>query len=281
MKTILLPLADDDSVGLALATSHLIAKRFASYIEGLLVRIPMPVPHGPVPPQFLDQFRTFWEDTAESVRQRFTTFMKDRGVPFRELSVESAEPTAWWREMEGEREIVVGQHGRLFDLIVVPRTSSISSDDWTATCEAALFETGRPVIVAPTREPETIGERVVVAWNGGTETARTLALGHAFLKGARSVTVIEITGAPGGRVPGPGADEVAAHLARGGVKAAARIVAAEGRSSGEAVLDEAHELGADLLVKGAYSHHRLRQMFFGGTTRHVLAHADMPVLIAH
>ena len=84
-----------------------------------------------------------------------------------------------------------------------------------------------------------------------------------------------------GSVPGPNADEVAQHLTRNGVAAEATGAKLEGRSIGEAILAETAALGADLLVKGAYTHSRLRQMIFGGATSHILAEADLPVLMAH
>jgi nucleotide-binding universal stress UspA family protein len=82
-------------------------------------------------------------------------------------------------------------------------------------------------------------------------------------------------------VPGPDGEHVAAHLARNGIRAAAKTLTARGRSAGEAILDEAAAVGADLIVKGAYTHSRLREVIFGGTTRHILAAASVPVLIAH
>ena len=55
----------------------------------------------------------------------------------------------------------------------------------------------------------------------------------------------------------------------------------EGRNTGEAVLRAAKAEGCDLLVKGAFTQSRLRQMIFGGTTSHILAKAELPVLMAH
>jgi nucleotide-binding universal stress UspA family protein len=52
-------------------------------------------------------------------------------------------------------------------------------------------------------------------------------------------------------------------------------------NAGETILRKAAELGCDLIVKGAYTQSRLRQMIFGGTTRHILTNANLPVLMAH
>ena len=81
--------------------------------------------------------------------------------------------------------------------------------------------------------------------------------------------------------PGPAGDEVAHYLRMNGIHAAAITIAPAGRSTGEAILDLASSLGCDLLVKSAYTQSRLRQMIFGGATRHILANATLPVLMAH
>jgi nucleotide-binding universal stress UspA family protein len=282
MKTILLPLVDDDSAASATETAFMIARRFGSYIEGMFVRAPMPtMSHGPIPSHFLGQYRDFWDHNAERARQRFAAFMNTHNVPFREIAVRSDQPTAWWSEREGERDAVIGTYGRLFGLIVICRTPPEVSPDWMGACEAALFYSGRPVIVSSGRVPETVGETIVVAWNGSTETARTLALGWPILRGARAIHVLSVAGASGGMVAGPSGEEVAAHLVRDGLNATARTVPAKGRSAATALLAEARALGADLLVKGAFTRSRLQQMIFGGTTRQILAESDIPVLIAH
>ncbi|MDX9860040.1 MAG: universal stress protein [Rhodospirillales bacterium] len=282
MKTILLPLVDDVSAASATETALLIARRFGSYIEGLFVRSPLPVvSHGPVPPYFLGQYREFWDQNAERARRRFAAFMNERDVPFREISVRSEEPTAWWREKEGDRDAVIGSYGRLFGLIVICRTPPDVSPDWMGVCEAAIFYSGRPVVVSARQVPRSLGEIVVVAWNGSTETARTLGLGWPILRGARTIHVVSVSGASGGMVPGPSGEEVAAHMVRDGLNATARTVPANGRSAAAALLAEARALGADLVVKGAFTRSRLQQMIFGGTTREILAEADIPVLIAH
>ena len=85
----------------------------------------------------------------------------------------------------------------------------------------------------------------------------------------------------GSGTTGPSGEEATRHLRRNGVKATALTVNLGTRSPGEVVLDEAASLGCDLLIKSAYTQSRLRQMIFGGATRHILAHATLPVLMAH
>lgn len=283
MNTILLPLRDGEAASAAIELAHHLATRFGSHIEGLFVRAvpPLVAGDGPVPAQYRRQYAEMWKENSEAARRVFTSEMSRRSVPFREMASGEKGPTAWWREIEGDAGDVVGSYGRLFDVILLARPEDSSASDWGDMCEAALFDSGRPVLIAGKQPVASIGEQVVIAWNGSTETARTIALGSRLLIDAKSITVLEIKGAAGGRVPGPSAEEVAAHLARGGHNVNAKLVDAQGRSSGVVVLDEAEALGADLLVKGAYSQSRLRAMIFGGTTRHVLAHAGMPLLIAH
>jgi len=119
---------------------------------------------------------------------------------------------------------------------------------------------------------------VLVAWNGSTETARTVAFAMPFLKRAESVQVVSVEG---GMTPGPSSENLAAMLSRHGIAAIARHVTGRGRTPGEVYLDEARAIGADLMVKGAYTQSRLRQMIFGGATRHIIMEATMPVILAH
>ena len=83
-------------------------------------------------------------------------------------------------------------------------------------------------------------------------------------------------------VPGPSGEEMAIQLRRCGIPTVATsLTSYDGEDAGTAVLKWASELGADLLIKSAYTQTRLRQIFFGGATREILAKAKMPVLMAH
>lgn len=281
MKTILVPFRGDDQGVASLELAYAVATRFGSYVEGLFVRQPPPLVSGEgisLPGDYITELDEEARRAGERAQERFAGFMSDKGVPMQDVTTPADEPTAGWRDAEGFESEVIGERGRLFDVIVVGCASRPSAAGRDVLCEAALFDSGRPVMVASTQTPQTLGETVVVAWNGSTETARTIGLGMPFLLAAGRVVVLTIEG---GTVPGPGADEVAAHLVRNGVKAEARTAQMEGRSTGQAMLEECHAIGADLMFKGAYTHSRLRQMIFGGATSHILAHADLPVFMAH
>jgi nucleotide-binding universal stress UspA family protein len=281
MKTILLPFHDEDAGRTALEAACVVAGHFGSYLEGLLVREGPHVDFGPgmaIPPEYLTQAAAEWRRFAESIRQHFIAVTDERDMPPGEVESAAEGPLAGWRELEGRESDVVGEYGRLFDLIVIGRPSHDPTARWQGTCESALFESGRPVLLATPRSSYLLGGTVVIAWNGSTETARTVALAMAFLAAASKVVVLTVEG---GMVGGPHGGEMAAHLVRNGIKATAVTVEAGGRTVGDAILEEAAALGADLLVKGAYTRNRLRQIIFGGATQHVLRYAAIPVLMAH
>lgn len=215
---------------------------------------------------------------ADRARAEFVKTTGDSGLPMQEPEAPAGGPAAGWSEVPGDEAEIVGRHGRLFDLIVVGRPEVPSSGRWADVREAALFETGRPVLLAPPEMPAVVGRTVVIAWNGSTEAARTLALGMPFLRGAERVEVLTVDG---NTVPGPGGSEVAAYLSRHGISASYRALQPQGRPAGEVILDEAGDIGADLVLKGAFTRSRFRQIVFGGTTQHILDYANIPVLLAH
>ena len=100
-----------------------------------------------------------------------------------------------------------------------------------------------------------------------------------LLEMAERVTVLTVAG--GQAVPGPRPSNSSSNLQHNGMAAKPMTVGLEGRSTGEAILNAAKKEGCDLLVKGAYTQSRFRQMIFGGATRHILANAELPVLMAH
>jgi nucleotide-binding universal stress UspA family protein len=201
--------------------------------------------------------------------------MRANGVP--QASPEPAALSYGWPLQEAVEDNFIGNYGRVFDLVVLGRPGRAPENPRMPPLEAALFESGKPVLIVPPAVPKTIGKNVLVAWNRSTEQAHTNAYALPLLRMAEEVTVLMIEG---GTVPGPTGEEAARHLRRNGIKAKALTVEPSTRANGEVILERAAALGCDLLVKSAYTQSRLRQMIFGGATRHILAHASLPIFMA-
>jgi nucleotide-binding universal stress UspA family protein len=282
MKTLLVPFYDDAPAEAALEVASRVASRFGSHIEGLFVVRPPQIIDGEgiaLADSYVTQLKEEGRRLAVRASERYHRSVERLGIPLRGLSAASeGGPSAGWLELHGLEGQIIGDHGRLFDLILVGRDFGQPWLDWNVMCEAALFESGRPVLVAPARAPEAFGETVAVAWNGSTETARAVALSMPVLARATRVLVFDTEG---WTHHGPPSEELTAHLRRGGIAAETHRMALEGRSPGEAILTECTKVEADLLVKGAYTQSRLRQLVFGGATRHILSQAQIPVLFAH
>ena len=217
-------------------------------------------------------------DRRAQARRLFRDFMTANRIPIDPALSADDGPTASWREEDGRRNAVVGMIGRVFDLILVEQPKKLASIA-EATREDAVFESGRPVLMVPKEAPQTLGEIVAIAWNGSTETALTVALGMPFLSQARQVVIIA-AGPQNMPEPGPEGDELARALENHGVAVSLRTALGRQKAQGESFLREALAAGADLLLKGAYSQSRIRQMIFGGATRHIIMEANLPVLLA-
>jgi nucleotide-binding universal stress UspA family protein len=278
----LLAVIGDGNAGPVLEAALLVAKRFNSHIVGLhSLTTEYAVVFGgemgfSISSEVDRTLEREGQERREQARALFSAFMRQHGVGLGAGGTADG-PSAEWREEAGRQNAVVGMLGRVFDLIVVERPAKLASLA-EATLEDALFESGRPVLMAPPTPPKSIGECMVIAWNGSTETARTVALAMPYLQQAGRVQVLSIEGA---MQPGPSGDDLAAALRRRGIGATSRVVPATARHAGEVFLTEAKAAGCDLLVKGAYTQSRLRQMIFGGATRHIIMEAEIPVLLAH
>ncbi len=276
MKTILVPTEDHDAMQAVLEAALLVAKSFDSYLEGFAVR-PMAGTYVTLEPvSSLALTGAFDTEAAQHAREVFETFMKNHDVP--QGAQEPATLSCGWPMEDAADDAFLGSYGRVFDLIVLGRPGRSPQNPRMAPLEAALFECGRPVLIVPPEVPKTIGRNILVAWNGSTEQAYTNVFAGPLLRNAEQVTVLAVEG---GMTPGPTADQAAQHLRRNGIKATSLTVKPESRSTGEAILDHCSKLGCDLLIKGAYTQSRLRQMIFGGATRHILANATIPVFSAH
>jgi nucleotide-binding universal stress UspA family protein len=278
MKTILVPV-HRDSMNSCLETALLLARRCDSYIEGFAFRTATAefIATDIIGPFAIEAYEQESKKDAERARTTFETFMQTRNVP--KAGSGTSGPSFGWLDDESRDVTIVGSHGRVFDVIALSRPDALTSGLYHRALESALFESGRPILLTPPTAPKQIATNILIAWNGSTEQTRAIAFGMPLLQRAEHVTVLAIPGGQG--VPGPSGDQMTLYLKRNGISASLLTVELNGRSTGETVLAVASDRKCDLLIKGAYTQSRLRQLIFGGTTRHILSHAQLPVLMAH
>ena len=189
-----------------------------------------------------------------------------------------------WRAAGGDPIDALVLHGRYADLVVVGQSEAEDSrDDIVDLPGAVALELGRPVLAVPhSGRFDRIGEHVLVAWNASREATRAVNDAMPLLAKAKKVTVLAVNPRGGalGHGAQPGAD-IALHLARHGVKAEAAQLTSDDLDPGDVLLSRAADLGADLIVMGAYGRSRLREMVLGGVTRHMMQHMTVPVLLSH
>jgi nucleotide-binding universal stress UspA family protein len=256
-----------------------LAERFDAHLVGLYplpaAQLPMSAGYAQLAP--LEPIYREWRaralDQAEVVRKTFEHLTGLRGVK------------GEWRAVPEYREADPALHARYADLTILGQRNR-DSDEAALTRpspEAVTLASGRPILIVPyAGQFAGIGRSVLVAWNASREATRAVADAIPLLAGAEEVTVMIVDPQPGSEQGGdlPGAD-IAVHLARHGVTAQVEHTVAAGVPVGEVILSRAADLGADLLVMGAYGHSRARELLLGGATRSILASMTIPVLMSH
>ncbi len=285
MRTLLVHMEDSAEPALILKAALAIARMFGSHFEAMHVpqilpsMLPLSPEGGLATADVMASLEQGAEDTHRKLRTVFDQFIKDEAIVQTRIGAATEAPSTSWYESRGNDQTTLAGRGRVFDLLVVGRPIAGQFMPSMVSLEAALFESGRPLLIvppAPCEEP--IGRKIVIAWNGSTETARTVALAMPLLERAEEILVVTVEQ---GMVPGPSGQDLAQNLTRSGLPIRARQVDARTGTVGAAILAASNDFGADLLVKGAYTQSRLRQMIFGGATSHILAHATMPIFMAH
>ena len=199
-KTILVPIEQHDLVNSTLETALLLARKFDSYIEGFALRVEIPVVFavgdvGAVPIPALEQDIAQNEKRSRSL---FESFMQAHGVP---RGGDAKTLSSGWLDNAPEGDLFVGSYGRVFDVIVLGKPGRDPKGPRMATLEAALFDSGRPVLIAPPVPRSQMGTSVLIAWNCSTEQARVTAFAMPILKRASRVIVLTVEGGAEPRYP--------------------------------------------------------------------------------
>lgn len=224
------------------------------------------------------QVRNHEESFLGTARQEFEECSRRFHLPI-VTDDEAPPPSARWDAYtDFDRGSRVVHHARLADLVFLRRPVADSSAGYGELIDQILDGSGRPILLAPPRPVTVAGRRIAIAWNGSAESARAVAAARDLIGDADTVDIVV---AESQRTAGAVARQLGAYLACHDVRAARHVLPERGdRSAGEAILDKCVELQSDLLVMGAFSHPRLQERVFGGVTRHIMTHAELPVLMA-
>jgi nucleotide-binding universal stress UspA family protein len=171
------------------------------------------------------------------------------------------------------------KEARLHDLCVLDCESQALDVD-RDLIEAALLDSGRPVIVVPPESREFRARHIIVAWDGSSKAARALFDALPILRLAESVEVLQVDGEKDLSAAIPGSAVESRLLAHKVHSTAKRIVARDGDVAG-AISRYANETGADLIVMGGFAHARMRQLIFGGVTHGLLRNCSVPLFLSH
>jgi nucleotide-binding universal stress UspA family protein len=287
IRTILVSASGDADDPATLAAALTVARSCGAHLDVLHVRVD-PVNttvamttdggSGALSAGLIDQLERDAREREAKAREGFLRFCREAGIaPSGEASTgTAAEVSAEWHVEIGDEGRWMTSYGRTADLIVASRSTSEDSVA-RSTLEAALLETGRPVLIPAGKALPARFERVAVAWKSSPEAARAVALAMPLIGDAKEVVVVTVEEQPSEH---DDTDRLVRNFARHGLAASAKRLAAGANGVSATVLAE---IGgqADLLVMGGYGHSQLREWIFGGFTQDILDSAPVPVLIAH
>jgi len=182
-----------------------------------------------------------------------------------------------WRLISGHENPEMARRGRTVDLIVMARADDVDGGIDSATLEAALFDTGRPVLIAGADKPLRCDGALAIAWDGSREAAHSVGLALPLLEVADSVTAFTVTDM--------GAEDVSSslwlYLQRHGIHCENVLLSRDKHDIGQTLQDEISARGVDMVIMGAYGHSAIGEYFFGGVTRSMLKVAKFPLFLAH
>ena len=292
IKTILVPVSNGTGGFSAVKSAFLVARAFESHVVGLHLVPPGHVARAedlllsraaaaPLGRDVLrmleDSEREESRETQES-RRLFLEVSERAGASCLEAAARPGRLSAAFKRVVAEGPEVIASYGRVVDLIVLRQPKSDPGHELRKTLRAALFRSGRPVLVAPAQPPESVGRRLLIAWNGSVLSARAAAISRQYFRQAGAVGILTVDV---GTRQGASAYDLAAYMAWHGVRPSVIEVRTGRRKLGDVILAEARNFRADLLVMGAYAQSPFRESLTQGVTNHVLSHADLPTLMTH
>lgn len=276
LAKILLPIHDQADIEPMARTAFALAARFDAEVEGLFPSIhprdKFLVQDEAGAPFQLEALIKEAEKQAKEANERAES-------RFNKIAKSHPGVTAKFVAMEGVVANSVARRGRVSDLTVIGAIRKDEADMWLRVRDGAIFQTGRPVIVAPEADiSEGIGKTVMIAWKDGVEAARAIAAAKPFIARADNVHIVS-AGKSGSDEES--LKEMKRYLAHYCANVTTAVIGKGKGNVAKLLIEEAAKHPDVLLVMGAYSQWRWREWAFGGVTDYMLRSASVPVLMAH
>lgn len=282
IRKILVPVRGDGKGDNVLAHAAVLATKSGAHIEVAHCR-PRPedlLPFGvPLPAimqdQLIEQAHSLADEEERKLKSEFDKLAKEFGLIAADRP-NGRDGTVAWVEEAGKMVDVIKRHGRLSDVICVAKPDR-NRNIGTNTLKAALFNTGRPVMMCPSTPPvQTLGTSVAIAWNGSTESVRAVVMMRRMIEAAEKVTILDSGHSPDGTTSA----DLQSYLADRDI--ASDVLRFEaGSNPGAAMLKAAKAANADVMIMGAFGDRHGSEMVFGGNTQTVVDKAEMPVVFVH
>jgi len=289
---IIVPVTGAKGDAAALASAFVAAKPFNAHVRALLVhpdpRFSIPFTGAPLSPEVVQNLVNAADEmnaiAAKAARATFAEAAQRTGATVVECPIRADSVTCSFAEMEGFFATSVGKAARLCDLVVFGSVSASDGPDVNECFVEILTRTDKPVLLAASEGNRLTGS-IAVAWDGSNAACHAVMSAMPFLQRAEKVTILHVGEALKYSETGwsnrTSLGELKEYLGLHGIGAAIQNFEQGIKSTGEALLDAALSVGADLLVMGGYGHSHLREMVFGGVTAHIRSHARLPVLMVH
>jgi nucleotide-binding universal stress UspA family protein len=286
MKIITVPVAKRKECHYLLETAFQLADDLDANVSGLHVR-----PHreesiggdyGIISPIAMNNMSQWYkadlDDELESqaAAELFKEYSDNNDFNFRKRIVKDMEESSLWCEMVGDPQSVFSIVGPVSDLMLVSRPKKKSSGQAKQFLSAALFNTGRPVLMLPQKKLKSVGKRVLIAWNQKDSVMQTVISSLPLLKQADQVTIL--SAGPDNRAR-PKTKHLQDYLKAWGIDSDTKIT--KGLKVHDEIIDTYKATGSDLLLMGAYSRGRFTEWFMGGFTKYILSDSNIPTLMQH
>ncbi|WP_343713019.1 universal stress protein [Inquilinus sp.] len=280
IRKILVPVAgklnDDNLLDAALA----VAREQSAAVEVLYLRPSLigDVPgwefdYGAWSEQYQAEIEASVDEAAKAARRYFDGWCHRNHVADAANTPEFA-----WREETGVNADVIGAAGRVVDLIVTRGPENTASAWSHEVFEDSLLASGRPVLMVPDSPFLNRIDSVLIAWNDSVQAARAVAGALPLLRDRKWIKVVTFMEQAGEEV---NFDRLHGYFERHGILVECEAKPLDNRTVGQVLLSEIDRMQAGLVVMGAYTHSKAREMIFGGTTRDVLEQVRVGVVLAH